>query len=213
MNLFSLLFREPILFFLIVATFVIVLSVHEYSHALAGSWLGDPTAERMKRLTLNPLAHIDPVGFLMLLVVGFGWGKPVPFNPYNLRYQRWGPALVAAAGPVSNFLMGMVAVLALRALSPSLGDQNLLVIFLTYAAYLNFLLGFFNLIPIPPLDGSKALLSALANERYRATRFLLETRGPLLLIGLILVDSIFGLGIFSGLSHLAQAIVGAVVGR
>jgi len=207
MNLLSLLFSQPLVFVVMVVVYLLTLSVHEASHALMAFWLGDLTAQRARRLTLNPFAHIDWLGFLALITVGFGWGKPVPFNSYTLKYQRWGPVLVAAAGPLSNFLMGSVFALLLRFLSPFLGDTNLLTIFLTFGAYLSFLLGLFNLIPIPPLDGSKALIAILAHERYRQIRIFMETRGSILLLVLIFIDATSGIGIFSGIAAAAQWMV------
>ncbi|MDP3793151.1 MAG: site-2 protease family protein [Candidatus Uhrbacteria bacterium] len=212
MSLLSLLFQQPLVFFVLVAVFVMVLSVHEYAHALVGFWLGDSTAKRMGRLTLNPLAHIDPLGFVALLTVGFGWGKPVPFNPHNLKYPRWGPTFVALAGPCSNLILGLICALLFRFLLPSFGEQNLLIVFLLYAAYLNFALMLFNLIPIPPLDGSKVLLSALADPRYQSMRFFLETKGSLLLIGLIFLDAFGNVGIFSWLSAAAHGLFRLVAG-
>lgn len=207
MNLLHLLSTEPLLFVVIVLVFLISLSIHEASHALMAYWLGDLTAKRANRLTLNPVAHIDWVGFLVLITVGFGWGKPVPFNPYNLKYRRWGPVFVAAAGPASNFLLGIALALLYRFLFPVLGPSNLLTIFCEYGAYLSFLLGIFNLIPIPPLDGSKALLALLANEKYRRLRFLLETRGAFVLLVVIFLDVLTGIGIFSWLGQLARVAV------
>ncbi|MSR85190.1 site-2 protease family protein [Candidatus Uhrbacteria bacterium] len=199
-------FEQPLLFVVLVAVFLLVLSVHEFSHALVGYWLGDSTAQRMGRLTLNPLAHIDPIGFLALLTIGFGWGKPVPFNPYNLKYPRWGPTLVALAGPGSNLILGAIFAVLFRFFAPLLGGQNLLIVFLSYAAYLNFLLLLFNLIPIPPLDGSKVLLSVLDGPRYAPTRFFLERYGVTVLLTLILLDSFSSLSIFSWLSIGAQGL-------
>ena len=204
MSLLSLLFEQPLLFFVLIVIFLMTLSVHEASHALAGYWLGDLTAKRMNRLTLNPFAHIDPLGLIALLTIGFGWGRPVPFNPYNLRSRRWGPAMVAAAGPLSNFLVGIAASVCSGWLSPILSEGNLLVIVLQYAAILNFLLMLFNLIPIPPLDGSKWLLAALASGRRTQAVHLLETQGPMLLILLVLLDSFTSIGVFAWLSHASR---------
>lgn len=206
MSLLSLLFEQPLLFFVLIAIFLMTLSVHEASHALAGSWLGDPTAKRMHRLTLNPFAHVDPLGLIALLTVGFGWGKPVPFNPHNLRFRQWGPVIVAAAGPLSNFLVGVSASLLYRWLSPSLSVGNLLVLVLQYAAVLNFLLMIFNLIPIPPLDGSKWLLTVLAANRRMRELQALETQGPLLLILLVLLDSFTSIGVFAWMSHASSTL-------
>jgi Zn-dependent protease len=201
MGLITLLFQQPLLFVAIVLVFLVALSVHEFSHAAVGYALGDLTAKRMNRLTLNPLAHIDPWGFLALVFVGFGWGKPVPYNPYHVKYPRWGPVLIAAAGPASNFLLGALCALALRLLAPALGPANLLVITLGYAVYLNFILMLFNLIPLPPLDGSKAVLAIFAHEKYRNFRAFLETQGATVLLALVFIDIVSGIGIFSFLSR------------
>lgn len=203
----STLFEDPWMFLVFVIVFLFTLAVHEFSHALAAHLLGDPTAERAQRLTLNPLAHVDLMGFLALVTVGFGWGKPVPFNPYNLKYPRWGAAIVAGAGPLSNLLVGFLSALLLRLLAPVFGDTNLLIIFLASAATLNFLLMFFNLIPLPPLDGSKALFAILAAERYRALREWIETRGPMLLLGLIIADIFLGLGVFAWIPLAARGLL------
>ncbi len=192
---------RPILFFVWVLVILLSLSVHEFSHAVAGEALGDHTAREARRLTLNPLAHIDPLGFVMLLFVGFGWGKPVPFNPYNLKYPRWGPTLVAFAGPLANLLNVILAGIALKLILTytQLPFDNLLVQFLGLLVLVNLILMLFNLIPLPPLDGSKFLLSLLAGPQYARIRFLLETRGPMLLLLLIVLDNIFGINIFGRL--------------
>lgn len=148
--LFQLLFTNPLTFFMIVVSILFALSIHEYSHAQMADFLGDPTARYQGRLTINPLKHLDPLGTFLIFFVGFGWGKPVPFNPYNLRNQKWGQALVGLAGPSSNFLMALSVGLFLRflKLSPAL------ILFYSIFVWLNILLGVFNLLPIPPLDGS-----------------------------------------------------------
>jgi len=193
----SLLAQNPLYFVAWVAAILIALTFHEFSHALAAHWLGDQTAKHMGRLSLNPLVHLDPIGFLALVLIGFGWGKPVPYNPYNLRYPKWGSTLVAAAGPVSNLVMILVFGLIFKFVHPFLPLDNLLLAFLELLIQLNLILCLFNLIPVPPLDGSKFLLSALAAPEHYKTRFFLETRGPLLLLGLILLDSLSGLNILS----------------
>jgi len=195
----SILLQQPILFVAWLLAFLIALSIHEFSHALVSTWLGDETAKRMGRLTLNPAAHVDVIGLLAVIFIGFGWGKPVPFNPYNLKWPKWGPVAVAAAGPFSNLLLAVVSVLALVFLEPFLGSSNLLLVFLTISAELNIALMVFNLIPLPPLDGSKALLAFLSHPKYAAIRQYIETQGPFLLLMLILLDSIGNLGIFSSL--------------
>lgn len=193
----ALLFQDPVRFAVWALAFLIALSFHEFSHALAGNWLGDQTAKRLGRLTLNPAAHIDPFGLGALLLIGFGWGKPVPFNPYNLKWPRWGPAVIAAAGPLSNLLLAVASLCVFSVVASALTPDNLLIVFLEVLIQINIVLMVFNLIPLPPLDGSKALLSALAHPKYAAIRQFIETQGPTLLFGLILADSILNLGLFS----------------
>lgn len=150
----------------VITFFAVILSltVHEFMHASAAYLLGDMTAKREGRLTLNPISHIDPIGTLLLPLLlaasglpGFGWAKPVPFNQYNLRDQKYGPFLVAIAGPLANFGIFFAATFALQGLSRVLPAQNLLLVFLFFLAIVNAGLGIFNLLPMPPLDGSKVL--------------------------------------------------------
>jgi Zn-dependent protease len=195
--LFSLLFSDPMLFVVILIAIVTALSFHEFSHALVANWLGDPTAERMGRLTLNPLAHPDPVGFLMFLMAGFVYAKPVPYDPRYLRNPRSGSVLIGLAGPISNILFAIVFALVLKGAEPALGSTNLLVGFCYFGAIINVNLAVFNLIPVPPLDGSKFLLVALAAPKWRNLRMAIEQRGPFILLILILLDTFGGIGIFS----------------
>ena len=139
------------------------LTVHETCHGLAALALGDPTAKRARRLSLNPLRHIDWFGLLMMITVGFGWAKPVPVDPRYFRRPKQGMALTALAGPVSNFLLALV---------------------LLFAGPLG--LGLFNLIPIPPLDGSKVLFSLLPDRAYN-TMLRYERYGMLLLWAVVLL--------------------------
>ena len=143
--------------------------MHEYCHAFAAYKLGDTTARDMGRLTLNPLKHIDPIGSLFIIFAGFGWAKPVLFNPGNLKNFRRDKALIAAAGPLSNFVLGMLLCFSIRAFvafysrnyfEPNAVMQHLFII-LYYAASINFGLFIFNLLPIPPLDGSHIVFSGL----------------------------------------------------
>ncbi|MFA6512331.1 MAG: site-2 protease family protein [Patescibacteria group bacterium] len=197
--IFDLLFQNTPLFFAIVFAFVVSISVHEFAHALTATQLGDPTAKNMGRLTLNPLSHIDPMGMLLVLFIGFGWGRPVPFNPLNLRNQQWGPAFISLAGPITNIAMMLLAGIALRIFGPSLGAENMLVYFLVFMVQLNLILAIFNLIPLPPLDGSKVLFGFLPS-RFSHIQMTLERTGPLALFGLILVDRLLlGGVIFGGL--------------
>ena len=181
---------------------VIAFTVHEFAHAWAATELGDPTARYQGRLTLNPLVHLDPLGSLLLLVAGFGWAKPVPFNPYNLRYgPRIGTALVAAAGPASNFLMAMVAAIPLRfglAAQPDIfGASRFLPTlpgFLTDFIFINLLLLFFNLIPLPPLDGHK-VATGVFPPQFAEYFYRLERWGPFILLLLIFGGRFIGLNL------------------
>ncbi len=151
-----------VIFQIIILVFSIV--IHEFSHGWMANYLGDPTAKYAGRLTLNPMAHLDLWGsFLipfMLIVVGspvlFGWAKPVPYNPYNLKNQKYGPALVGLAGPGANFLVAIIFGLALRFLITQ-GINSTLIPFFSIIVLINIILAVFNLVPIPPLDGSKIL--------------------------------------------------------
>ena len=198
------LFSEPILFFLWVVAIIVALTIHEFSHALAGKLQGDPTAELEGRLTLNPLSHIDWLGFVLLLIAGFGWAKPTPFNPYNLKYKKWGGAVVALAGPISNAIVVLLigAALAIVVRTTNLPADNLMIRFFLLLIEINVLLGIFNLFPIPPLDGSKVLYS-LIGDRYPQVVQFLETYGTYLLIAFI----IFGGGLLTTLFQIVYSVV------
>lgn len=195
------LFSQPLILIAWIFAIVITLTVHEFCHALAATALGDPTAKNAGRLTLNPLPHISWIGFLTLLLIGFGWGNPVPFNPYNLKWQRFGPAAVALAGPLSNLIMATISGLVLHFLAVGglVVSGNLLAEFLDLLIVINVSLMVFNLIPIPPLDGSKVLFAALADSKYDRIRYILESRGPMILLLLIVADNFFGINILSGI--------------
>lgn len=181
------------------AVILISLTVHEFSHALAGKLLGDTTAEREGRLTLNPVAHIDPVGFLMLLFVGFGWAKPVPFSPFALKNPVRDSVLIALAGPASNIALALIsgAVFYALVVTGVVATTSLLAVFLVLLVYMNGVLAVFNIIPIPPLDGSKLLDAFFALTRQRALAELFARVGPVVLIVLILLSSGAGVRIFS----------------
>jgi len=162
----------------VIVAFVTGIAFHEFSHAWAANQLGDSTAARQGRLTLNPLAHLDPMGTVLLLLVGFGWGKPTPVNPYNLRNgPKRGNALVAAAGPASNFFFAAVAAIPLRlgyvdatgnlsGIGTASGAE-VFGLFLMFIVIINVFLGVFNLIPIHPLDGFKVAVGLLPGELSR----------------------------------------------
>lgn len=167
--------------------------IHEYAHGWMADRLGDPTARYMGRLTLNPLAHLDPVGsvlvpIVLLFTTGFmvGWAKPVPYNPYNLKDQKNGPALVGIAGPGSNLLLALIFGIAIRILmlQGESVDSRLVILFGIIVLY-NILLALFNLMPIPPLDGSKVLFHLMPYSMHGVREFL-ERNSMLLLIAFIL---------------------------
>jgi Zn-dependent protease len=166
------------------------LTVHEFFHAWTACRLGDTTAKDQGRLTLNPLKHLDPIGFLFILFAGFGWAKPVQFSPGALARPRRDKALIAAAGPVSNLILGIILTLGVKGLFRlefNLGGLPFIeVILLTlyYAAVINFGLFVFNLIPIPPLDGSHIVFSGL-NLNPETEHRIMRIGTPLLFIVLI----------------------------
>ncbi|MFH2105437.1 MAG: site-2 protease family protein [Parcubacteria group bacterium] len=186
------LFQDPMYFVVTVVAIVIAISVHEFAHAAMAYYLGDSTAKNEGRLTLNPLSHLDLWGTILLLVAGFGWGKPVPFNPYNLKNQRWGPALVSLAGPASNLVMAIVFMIFLRFGYPLLGlaAGNALFDFLYYLIVINVILMAFNLLPVPPLDGSKLLFAVLPSSMDSVKEFL-QRYGMFILIGLVFFGGVF----------------------
>ena len=166
------------------------LSFHEWGHAYAAYKRGDPTARNLGRMTVNPLAHIDPLGFLSLLILGFGWAKPVPVDPRYFKKPKQGMALTALAGPVSNFLLALVLLVGARIMvdhaAYSALNQGILD-FLVSTAVLSIGLGLFNLVPIPPLDGAKVLFSLLPDRMYD-TMLRYERIGMFVLWGLVLLD-------------------------
>lgn len=172
----GLLFKIPAL--------LLAVTVHELAHGLVADRLGDPTARLQGRLTLNPIPHIDPLGALAFVIAGFGWAKPVPVNAYNLRHPIRDMALIAAAGPVSNFALAFVGILAFRlvqptSILPAVIDPLLAV--LSYVFLYNLGLGVFNLIPLPPLDGGHFLPYFLPRASWAALHKL-EQYGPIILI-------------------------------
>ena len=166
---------------------LIGLTIHECCHALASWKLGDSTARDQGRITLNPIKHIDPLGFLFLIFAGFGWAKPVQFNPHNLRYPRRDKALIAIAGPLSNLILGIIFVFIMAALLRVFyfADHRHLFSVIYMAAAINFGLFIFNLLPIPPLDGSHILFSGL-NLSMEIQSRIMRIGAPLLFAILII---------------------------
>jgi Zn-dependent protease len=186
---------NPVLFISFIIALLVAITIHEFSHAWMANYLGDPTAKLAGRLSLNPLAHLDPMGTLMLLLVGFGWGKPVPFNPYFLRRGgKAAPLLIALAGPTSNFLLAFALSLIYRLIFPFVGNTAF-ISGLYIIIEINIILMVFNLLPIPPLDGSKILYVIPGISEESIMNF--ERIGIFILFGLIFLSFIGGLNIFS----------------
>lgn len=162
-------FSQQTIIVLMSSVFVVfcTMPIHEFAHAFVATKLGDPTPRLQGRLTLNPFAHIDLIGALMILIVGFGYAKPVPVNIRNFKNRKVGMGLTAAAGPAANLIMAFVF-LTLYAISYYNGTEfaQIVGLFFYYAAYINTSLAVFNLIPIPPLDGSRILAIIIPNKYY-----------------------------------------------
>lgn len=171
-----------------VIVLIIAFTIHELAHAVTADYLGDPTPRRMGRITLNPLKHLDPIGTLLLIVAGFGWAKPVMVNPMNMRGNpRTSMAIVAAAGPLSNLILATIGAMFVRfgLVSFTEASSALSVSFLLGEfIWINLILAFFNMIPIPPLDGSKILFAILPGELVYRLRPL-EQFGFLILMAVV----------------------------
>ncbi len=213
---FDLLADDPSGFFrltvLIVFALVTAVTIHEFSHALVANSLGDNTARRLGRLSLNPMRHLDPGGALMMFIAGFGWGKPVPVDSSQLSRGHTDTALVAAAGPLSNLMFAFILAIPFKTgalvpaslsldraahvmtggLSDGIADILALVIFF------NLLLGLFNLLPLAPLDGSRVLAGFVPKE-HTAAYAKLQRSGPGLLVAIIMVDFALGFGVLWGI--------------
>lgn len=192
------LFEQPLIFLAWIVAIIVSLTIHELAHGLTAKIYGDETAENEGRLTLNPLAHIDWIGFAMLLLVGFGWAKPVMVNPSNLRNRKLGMFMVSLMGPAMNFVLAIVFGVILKLVIPYFDWNNLLVNFLMMMVLVNLLLGLFNLLPIPPLDGSNMAL-AIIPEKFSNFREKYVQYGPIILLGLVLLDSFSPVSIFGSL--------------
>jgi Zn-dependent protease len=173
--------------FTILSVVILILSViiHEVCHGYMADRLGDPTARLQGRLTLNPIKHIDPIGSIVVPLITsmagftFGWAKPVPYNPYNLKNKRSGEFLIALAGPVSNLAIALIFGFLIRFIQQ--GTMTPVIEISAYIVLVNIVLAVFNLIPIPPLDGSKLLFSLLPNQ-YGRLRMQLESFAPILIV-------------------------------
>ena len=188
----TLLFSSPLVFLLALAGLLVSISLHEAAHCFVTDALGDPTPRVRGRLTLNPKAHLDPLGTVLLVLTGFGWGKPAPYDPYNLKSPVRDSALIALAGPLTNLLLAVILSILNRWFS-----GNLLNLLTQYLIMINLSLALFNLLPVYPLDGGKimrALLPKMASLEYEQ---LMERYGNAILLFMILP-------IFQGQSVVSQ---------
>jgi Zn-dependent protease len=176
------LFQSPIIFLVSTLALVMAITIHEFSHAWAADRLGDPTPRLQGRLTLNPLAHLDPIGTIMLVLFRFGWGKPVVFDPFNLKNPRRDAMLIGLAGPASNLLTAVLATILLRLFPSNLSA------FLTLQPFIviSVLLAIFNLVPIHPLDGGKIIAGLLPRQLAEEWEAIMRQWGTIILIFLII---------------------------
>lgn len=191
---------------------LIALSFHEWAHAYAAFRLGDPTARNLGRMTINPLHHIDPLGFLMLLLVHFGWAKPVPINPRNFKNPRRDDTLVSLAGVCVNFLLALVSMLTIYIYAIAGGSNGAIAYILYYFCIINLSLMVFNLIPIPPLDGSHVLENLLIRRVGPRPFYFLSRYGNYILLILLISGVLTGIlgtvvnAILYGMSSMFDAI-------
>jgi len=177
---------------------LICITIHELAHGYAAYKLGDTTAKDMGRLTLNPIKHIDPLGLLMMLLIGFGWAKPVPVNMRSFKHPKWYMAVTAFAGPLSNIILASFVMIIYGLLVMPLSRSeagSIINIMIANTAYLSIALAVFNMLPIPPLDGSKVLFSLLPESMYyKLMRY--ERFGILVLLVVMNSELLFGVDLF-----------------
>ena len=204
--------QQYLLFTLIAFALIFSLTFHEYGHGKVASLIGDDTAERAGRLTLNPVPHIDPLGLLMVLVIGIGYAKPVPTDPRKFN-TRWGMLMVAAAGPGMNLLLAIVTI-NLYAIGLKIGfplfQSEVAYFFFTYLALINMLLMLFNLLPIGPLDGSYILPYALPREMARKYIQLNQRYGAYALLALIALNFL-GVPVFTTIWKIGEFMLGIIL--
>jgi Zn-dependent protease len=207
MGLLKLLTADPLAFALVTIPLLFSVIIHEVAHGWVAYRMGDPTAKWSGRLTLNPLSHLDPIGTLMLFLAGFGWAKPVPVNFNNLSDKRKGLLFVSSAGVLANILLAFLSMLFIRLFSASSSGIAAILVYkvCTVVAHINITLAALNLIPIPPLDGSKILMGIVWKRTpYFLTR--LEPYGFFIIIGFLY------LGILDPLIRLFGWIIGTLIG-
>src|SRR3989338_2010839 len=199
----SYLFSNPLLFIIYLSSLLVAITIHEFSHAWTADYLGDPTPRLQGRLKLNPLVHIDTMGMVFLLLLGFGWGKPVQFDPYNLKDPRRDAAWISIAGPSSNFILAIILSLLLKLFIILQLDMLTIIGSLIFVPMIrmNIMLGVFNLLPIHPMDGFKIVEGILPEEKAHEWNQL-QRYGMIFLILLI-----FPIGGSSMLNNILQPIV------
>jgi len=188
---------EPQIIVLLIPALVFSLSFHEFAHAWMAYRLGDSTAARMGRLTLNPISHLDPVGSIALLLMGFGWAKPVPVDTRYLQNPKEDMVKVAAAGPISNIILAIIAALALRFLFSTGLITNSIKTFFIIFMQINITLAVFNLLPVSPLDGSQILSPFLEKKFGSDIVWKMQLYGPRILFFIILFSMVTDIHIFS----------------
>ncbi len=191
------LFSNPIDFLFFALAILAAITIHEFAHAYAADQLGDPTPRSLGRLTLNPLAHLDPFGTLMLFIVGFGWGKPVPFDPYNLKNPRKDSAIISLAGPLSNIIFATLAAVLLRVISSPFSPLHFIAGFCELLVIINVSLAVFNLFPMHPLDGGKILVALLPPKDAQEADTFMHRYGTFILLFMLLP-------VWNGVSPLSQ---------
>jgi len=203
MGLLKLLIQNPLAFALIAIPLLYAIIFHELAHGWVAYQMGDPTAKSNGRLSLNPLKHLDPLGTAMLFIFGFGWAKPVPVNFSYLRDRRKGMILVSAAGIITNILLAFLALFLIRLLS--LRASSMPGALLYAFARINIILAAFNLIPIPPLDGSKILMG-FASSKLQASLLRLERYGFIIVIALLFT------GLLDPVIYFLQWLIASAIG-
>ncbi|MFN7160537.1 MAG: site-2 protease family protein [Candidatus Gracilibacteria bacterium] len=190
---FSQLFLSFVNILTLLLAIVLGITVHEAAHAWVANKLGDPTAKLEGRISLNPLAHLDPIGTISLLVMHMGWGKSVPYNPNNFKHPVRDAILTALAGPAANLLLAMILIIPLKHL---VSPDHIIAVILAGIIEINIVLMVFNLLPIPPLDGSKLLLIIFSKDKFKDLQQYAYIPS-LVFIGLIGVEAIFGIPLLS----------------
>lgn len=199
MGLFDLLFSNPILFFIYILAMIYGITIHEFAHCFVAYKFGDDDQIQNKRLTLNPLAHVDPIGLVTLVFIGIGWGRAAIINPFKIDKQKFklGMFSISIAGIVVNFVSALLFALVLKLLIIfNLIQNELLVVFISVMIQVNIILAIFNLIPIHPLDGAK-ILDILLPDRFNNIKIFLEKYGNIILMSILIFGILFNFSIFS----------------